>query len=138
MSNKAFIKPHVCGTINNGDIMHDKLQLLLDKINISEENHIYFQNGELTKIICDKNKENYIFVIRIDKILPLTLFLDIKKSLKSYFKTAKKTDLKLICSSFELENILFRKISQKCPIIRYICKQPSKTTRTEFNSGNFK
>ena len=95
----------MCGTINNGDIMHDKLQLLLDKINISEENHIYFQNGELTKIICDKNKENYIFVIRIDKILPLTLFLDIKKSLKSYFKTAKKTDLKLICSSFELENI---------------------------------
>ena len=43
--------------------MQDKLTILLDKINLPKEARNYFADGNLEKIVCNKNQDKYVFLI---------------------------------------------------------------------------
>ena len=83
--------------------MHDKLELLLTKINFPETK--YFKNGKLEKIICNKNKEKYAFLINLENVLPLDIFLEFDKLLKQTFISAKEVESKFTCENYTEENI---------------------------------
>ncbi len=88
-----------------GDIMHDKLKLLLTKINLKEEKE-YFKDGKLEKIICNKSKDNYIFIIDLEKPLSLDIYLKLNKLLKKHFKSAKKVSAKINCKEYEINQLV--------------------------------
>ena len=85
--------------------MEDKLQLLLTQIKMSEESKIHFKNGLLEKIICNKNKDKYVFLVTLNKPLPLSVYLNFEDLLKEGFKTAKSISSNITCNNFELEDI---------------------------------
>ena len=85
--------------------MHDKLKLLLTKINLKEESFKYFENGRLEKIVCNQKKDNYIFIIALEKALPVDVFLELNKLLKKHFKSAKKVSANIKCQNYNLEEI---------------------------------
>ena len=85
--------------------MHDKLELLLTKINFPSENYSYFEKGKLDKIICNKNKDSYVFLICLNEVLPLSIFLELKNLLKENFKTAKKVSVKIVTENYDLEKL---------------------------------
>ncbi len=66
--------------------MHDKLELLLNQIKIENKEH--FQNGKLYKIIGNKARDKYAFIISMPQVLPLNIFLELEEKLKNGFKTA--------------------------------------------------
>ena len=45
--------------------MHDKLKLLLDKINTPKEYYDYFLNGKILKLKLDHTRRNGIFEIEV-------------------------------------------------------------------------
>ena len=45
--------------------MSDKLELLLNKMHLESTYYDYFKSGELTKIIGNHTKDNYVFFIKI-------------------------------------------------------------------------
>ena len=54
--------------------MDNKLQKLLDKILLTDEELVYFKNGKLTKILGNNEKNIYCFLIDIDNILPVEIY----------------------------------------------------------------
>ena len=60
----------------------DKLSLLLNQINIENK---YFENGKLDKIICNKNKDKYLFCLTLNNILPLKIYIKFIHNLKKHF-----------------------------------------------------
>ena len=60
----------------------DKLSLLLNKLNIENK---YFENGKLDKIICNKNKDKYLFCLTLNNILPLKIYIKFIHNLKKHF-----------------------------------------------------
>ncbi len=85
--------------------MQDKLELLLEQIKLPSETHKYFKNGKLRKIICNKNKDNYVFLIALEAVLPLGVFFDFNKHLKESFKCAQHVSAQFNCSSFAVEDV---------------------------------
>ena len=55
--------------------MQEKLKQLLSKINLSEEQYKFFNNGELDKIIGNTNKD-YTVYIRLEELLPVEVYRD--------------------------------------------------------------
>ncbi len=74
--------------------MHDKLKLLLEQINLPIENYEYFKDGNLVKIISNKNKESYVFIIQIQNILPVNIYDLFINLLKERYKTVENVDVK--------------------------------------------
>ena len=74
--------------------MHDKLKLLLEQINLPIENYQYFKDGNLVKIISNKNKDSYVFIIQIKNILPVNIYDLFIKLLKERYKTVENVDVK--------------------------------------------
>ncbi len=85
--------------------MQNKLDILLDKINLPLDKRQYFENGKLEKIICNREKEKYVFLIDLKTVLPLDLFLELESLIKPAFKTAKAVGVKIIVQEFNLENL---------------------------------
>ena len=67
--------------------MHDKLKLLLEQIKIPKENYEYFTDGNLVKILSNKNKDSYIFIVQIENILPVDVYDLFLKLLKQKYNT---------------------------------------------------
>ena len=72
--------------------MQDKLNILLDKIKLPLEERKYFEEGVLEKIVCNKAKDTYIFLLSLKKVLPLDVFLKLQKLIKPAFKLASIND----------------------------------------------
>ena len=83
----------------------EKLELLLNKISIDDNQKEYFKNGKLEKIICNKNKDKYVFLISLENALPLNTFLSFNNLLKQTFISAKEISAKLTCNNFTKETI---------------------------------
>lgn len=45
--------------------MSDKLELLLNKMHLESTYYDYFKSGELTKIIGNHTKDNYVFLLKL-------------------------------------------------------------------------
>ena len=54
--------------------MNDKLKLLLDQIKLEEEFHSFFEGGNLSKIIGNRNKDTYIFFLLLKTNLPIKIY----------------------------------------------------------------
>ena len=80
--------------------MNDKLELLLNKINIEKEE---FSGGKLTKIVSTKNKQNCTFFLTLQKSLKVETYLEFNRKLKAYFKV--KTNSKISLENFSIEDI---------------------------------
>ena len=85
--------------------MQEKLELLLAQIKLPEEYKKYFENGKLEKIVCNKNRDKYVFLINLKAVLPIGIYFEFEKLLKEGFKTASQVTSKLTCETFELEDI---------------------------------
>lgn len=80
--------------------MNEKLELLLNKIDIEKEE---FKEGELTKIVSTKNKKNCTFFINLKNPLKVETYLEFNKKLKEYFKA--KTKIKIKLEDFSLSEV---------------------------------
>ena len=67
--------------------MHDKLKLLLDKIDIGEEFYSHFNNGKVEKVILNKEAKKSCFVLSLDNTLPLDIYISLKDKITSTFHT---------------------------------------------------
>ena len=54
-------------------IMDSKLELFLNKVNLSKEDYKYFNDAKLLKIIASKDKKNWNFVIETKDLLPVSV-----------------------------------------------------------------
>jgi len=69
--------------------MDDKLSILLKQVNLSESNYTFFDGAKLEKIIGNKEKTHYQFILTIPNILPIDTYVEFKNGLKSAFKNYK-------------------------------------------------
>ena len=101
----------------------DKLNLLLDKINLPLEYKGYFNNGKLDKIICNKQQDKYVFIIQLSSVLPIGIYLDFENLLKKHFCGVKMVNTHILTSKFSLENITdyyryyMEKYSKNAPLL---------------------
>ena len=80
--------------------MNEKLELLLNKINIETKE---FVGGKLTKIVSNKTKKTHTFFLTLEKPLKPETYNEFVKKLKDYFKVDIVTKITLGC--FTLEQI---------------------------------
>lgn len=85
--------------------MQDKLTILLDKINLPKEARNYFADGNLEKIVCNKNQDKYVFLININEVLPLGVFFDFEDLLCKTFSSAKSVEAKFTTKNYDLESL---------------------------------
>ncbi|MBE6149371.1 MAG: PolC-type DNA polymerase III [Firmicutes bacterium] len=69
--------------------MNDKLDILLKQVNLSEDHYTFFNGAKLDKIIGNKDKTHYQFILTIPNILPIDTYIEFKKGLKQAFKNYK-------------------------------------------------
>ena len=73
--------------------MQDKLNILLRKLNIEEDNYSYFEDGTLDKIVGNRDKTNYNFYITINSNLPYELYNDINSKIKNIYSEFKEVKI---------------------------------------------
>ena len=54
--------------------MNNKVKILLDKIGIDNSNYQYFSDCEITRIIINKNSDNWTIFLKKDNLLPLPVY----------------------------------------------------------------
>ncbi len=92
--------------------MNDKLELLLNKIDIDSK---YFK-GSLDKIIGNRKRDKYVFCFSLENILPLNVFLKLEKKLSLYFGVTTTVKIKY-------DNIDFKSLKE---YYMYYLKQEAK------------
>ena len=73
--------------------MYDKLELLLKKIEMEQENYNFFEESTLDKIVGNKKKDTYNFYITIPHFLSCDLYISFKEKLINAFNEYKKINL---------------------------------------------
>lgn len=102
--------------------MQNKLKLLLNKINI-DENLDYFKEGELYKIVGNKEKTNYNFYIKLLTNIPYDIYVDFNQKLKDKYNEFKEVKVILIVSKINKDLIkeyyekFIEKYSKNSPFI---------------------
>ena len=101
----------------------DKLELLLNKINLPLENKGYFNGGKLDKIVCNKHQDTYVFLIELSSVLPLGVYLEFERLLKDHFHEVKMVDAHILTLHFSLEDVTnyyryyMKKYSKNAPLL---------------------
>ena len=80
--------------------MQDKMQILLQQIKLNDSDYHYFESGILERIIGNKDKDCYKFLIKLDSILPVDIYEKFNIGLIKAFPTIKK-----VYASFEVKEI---------------------------------
>lgn len=65
--------------------MEANLEKLLRKINLEKEKYSYFENGKLVKIVGNKEKTIYHFLLELESNLPFSLYQEVNQKLKEAF-----------------------------------------------------
>ena len=101
--------------------MEANLEKLLNKINIDKNKYNYFENGKLIKIIGNKEKTKYEFIIE-NNILPLEIYLEVSDLLKKTFNITES--ILIINSNNNDDNFVYyyryfiEKYSENSPLLR--------------------
>ena len=101
--------------------MEANLEKLLNKINIDQNKYNYFENGKLIKIIGNKEKTKYEFIIE-NNILPLEIYLEVSDLLKKTFNITES--ILIINSNNNDDNFVYyyryfiEKYSENSPLLR--------------------
>ena len=65
--------------------VHDKLKLLLSKINLPDNYYEAFNNGKILKLRLDNARRNGTFVVELDNILPSNILSFVNENIKNGF-----------------------------------------------------
>ena len=87
--------------------MQDKLEKILKLINLNEDYYEYFYNGCLEKVLIKDNIEQWEMIIKLDRVLPLNVYLELENNIKNVFNKVKIIKIRInpINSNFdELNN----------------------------------
>ena len=101
--------------------MDDKLKLLLNQINMDSQ---YFENGKLEKIVCNKNKDKYLFCLSLNNTLPSDIYEQFIHKLKKRFNTVKSVSAKITSKNFNIETLtdyyhtFLKNYSQEAPLLK--------------------
>ena len=71
--------------------MEKNLEKLLKQINLNEDNYKYFENGSLDRIIGNKKKDNYHFLISLKETLPLDMYNELQKRVGNLYSNIKSS-----------------------------------------------
>ena len=82
--------------------MHDKLKILLDKINLKEEFYEYLKDGKLEKVILNKELKKISFILNLNTTLPLDVYIVLMNSIISTFKD---DNIKDVLLKIKYENV---------------------------------
>ncbi len=85
--------------------MENKLELLLKQINFLEYKQ-YFKDGKLNRIVGNRDKTDYCFLIELNNILPIEILSKFNNSLKEGFPSIRKTSAKFKVSNIVDNDIL--------------------------------
>ena len=66
--------------------MDKKLELLLNKINLSKEDYKFFEEAKIKTIKCSKDKLNWNFIIENKELLPISILEYLDNNIKNGFK----------------------------------------------------
>ena len=80
--------------------MHDKLKLLLQKVNLPNEYYDVFNNGKILKLKLDSSRKNGVFVVEVENIIPSNIIDYINKNVTKAF-----ADMNTIKVEFISKNI---------------------------------
>ena len=110
--------------------MDEKLQTLLKQIKIPEDKLVYFNDGKLERIVGNKDKTCYTFVIAINQTLPVLVFEQFIEHLRDGFPSVEKTIAVFNANKVLDEEInnyfvyLMNRYSHKCPAISSLIDAP--------------
>ncbi|MDD2180814.1 MAG: PolC-type DNA polymerase III [Bacilli bacterium] len=79
--------------------MDEKLKILLEQLSLDENDYKCFEDGCIEKIICDKEKNNYQFIIKINQFLPVDVYDNFIKYLPKRFPTINNIKVRFIVSN---------------------------------------
>ena len=85
--------------------MHDKLKLLLDKVNLPDNYYDAFNQGKILKLKMDTSRTKGIFVIEVENMLDDNIIKYINDNIGSAFP-----DLEYIKADFIVRNIDYTKM----------------------------
>ncbi len=101
--------------------MHDKLKLLLDKINFDSNLYSYFTDGKLDKVIINKEKAKACFIISISNTLPVSVYNflcdNVSSTFKNEFISSITIKLNVINVNYDLLGEYYKDIINKIPNI---------------------
>ena len=79
--------------------MHDKLELFLNKVNVPKEYYNFFMGGKILRLKLDHTRRNGIFVIEVEKALPLEVLSYIDENIRNGFP-----DMSMVAAEFVIRN----------------------------------
>ena len=92
--------------------MDSKLELLLDKININNEDYKNFSDAKILKIISSKDKLNWNFIIEVNELLPISILTCFDNNLKSAF-----SNLDSVTYTIKCKNVNKSKVNEYYPYV---------------------
>ena len=84
--------------------MNNKLELLLDRINLDKEDYKNFEDGKILKIISSKDKLNWNFIIEVKDLLPISSLEKLDKIKEAF------PDLKSVTYTLKIDGITNAKV----------------------------
>ena len=76
----------ICNEKIGGGSMHDKLKILLDKIELDDNMYSYFNEGRLEKVILNKEMKKTCFVLSLENTLPINVYDMLSTKIVPVFK----------------------------------------------------
>ena len=76
--------------------MQEKLEKLLNTINIDKDNLIYYENGELEKVKIIDNLRLWEVIIKLDSNLPLDIYLELENKVRETFNKIEVIKVKIV------------------------------------------
>ena len=74
--------------------MQDKMKILLDQIKLPKESYSYYESATLQRIIGNKAKDQYHFLIELESTLPVEKYEQFLEYLPKGFPTIRKVDVR--------------------------------------------
>ena len=74
--------------------MQDKMKILLDQIKLPKESYSYYENATLKRIIGNRAKDQYHFLIELESTLPVEEYEQFLEYLPKGFPTIRKVDVR--------------------------------------------
>ena len=100
--------------------MQNKLELLLKKLNIEENDYSYFNDGTLDKIVGNKDKTNYNFYITLNTNLPYELYDKMNNEIKKIYSEFKEVKIIINVKNINIDRIeeYYQNFIEKYSIIK--------------------
>lgn len=100
--------------------MEANLEKLLKKISLESDKYKYFEGGKLVKIVGNKEKTIYHFILELETNLPLSIYQEVSSKLSIAFKPIKETILLIKANKINSNEFVY--------YYRYFLEQYSETS----------